>query len=74
MERKEKVQIRFELPENIKNGQIIEIDIGGHILLVAYKKKDSNEIHPLFALNGWGDLKMEVDDADEIITELEVKI
>lgn len=67
---KEKVQIRFELPENIENGQIIEIDISGHILLVAYKKKDSYEIHPLYALNGWGDLKMEVDNADEIITDL----
>lgn len=67
---KEKVKIRFELPENIENGQIIEIDISGHILLVAYKKEDSNEIHPLFALNGWGDLKMEVDKADEIIAGL----
>lgn len=68
---KEMRTIKVDLPQDIKRGEILRIDIDGHVLLFAYKKKNSDVIHPLCALDGWGDQVMSVEDYDEIMDELQ---
>ena len=63
--------IKVDLPQDIKRGEILRIDIDGHVLVFVYKKKNNDEIHPLCALDGWGEQVMNVKDLDEIMDELE---